>query len=57
MLQVCSRSICSVIVLEELLVRAGYRFIAALAKKEELQLDLSTPMGLPTLEAPSGSRN
>lgn len=52
MLQVCSRSIFSVIVLVKLHVSAGYRFISALPKKEQLQLDLSTPMGLPILEAP-----
>lgn len=57
MLQVCSRSICSVIVLEELLVSADYRFVSALLKKEQLQLDLLTPMGLPMLETPSRSRN
>lgn len=57
MLQVCSRSICSVIVLAELLVSAGDRFIPALSRKEQLQLDLSTPLGLPMSEAPSRSRN
>lgn len=57
MLQMCSRSVCSVIVLEELFVSVDYRFISTLPKKEQLQLDLSTPVGLPMLETPSRNRN
>lgn len=45
--------ICSIIVQVELLVSVGYRFVPALPKREQLQLDfLSNPVAMFMSEAP-----